>query len=142
MPSALDKLYYDSFPAGFQWGVATASYQIEGGVEYRGRNIWDTFSRIPGQIEDGSNGDVACDSYHLFETDIDNVAQLGMNFYRFSISWSRLIPSGVISEGVNDNGIDYYSRLLDKLGSAFEKSRPLQRALYSGQFFWNEQLYR
>ena len=97
-------MYYGTFPAGFQFGVATASYQIEGSPETRGRNIWDTFSHTKGKIEDSSTGDVACDSYNNYEVDIANVAELGMNFYRFSISWARLIPTGVLSEGVNEKG--------------------------------------
>lgn len=120
IPQEIDHLYYGSFPADFKFGVATASYQIEGGVEYRGQNIWDTFTREAGNIEDNSNGDIACDSFHNYEVDIDNVAALGLQFYRFSISWTRLIPTGILSEGLNENGIEYYNKVLDQLEKAFK----------------------
>ncbi|CBY16001.1 unnamed protein product [Oikopleura dioica] len=115
LPSEYDKIYFDQFPASFRFGIATASYQVEGGASHRGKNIWDTFSHTPGNIEDGSTGDDACDSFRNYETDVKNVAALGLDFYRFSISWSRLIPTGVISEGISEAGLDYYHKLLNKL---------------------------
>lgn len=110
-------IYYDTFPQNFEFGVATASYQIEGGKELRGVNIWDTFTSREGNVEDGSNGDVACDSYNKYHIDVDNVAKLGMDFYRFSISWSRLVPTGIVAEGINEVGIQYYHNLLELLKS-------------------------
>jgi len=106
-----------SFPAGFVWGAATSAYQIEGAVaeDGRGPSIWDTFSHERGSIVDGSNGDVACDHYHRFETDLDIMRDLGIRSYRFSISWPRIMPSGTGS--VNVKGVDFYKRLIDGLHS-------------------------
>lgn len=107
-----------SFPDGFTWGVATASYQIEGAVAEDGRlpSIWDTFSHIPGKVFNGDTGDVACDHYHRFGEDIALMGRLGVDGYRFSIAWPRVIPGG---RGVpNQAGIDFYDRLVDGLLSA------------------------
>ncbi len=103
------------FPADFVWGVATASFQIEGAAheEGKGPSIWDEFCRTPGAIADGSNGDVACDHYHRLEEDLDIIAGLGVNAYRFSVSWPRVQPNG---EGEwNERGLDFYERLVDGL---------------------------
>jgi len=104
------------FPAGFTWGAATAAYQIEGAtdVDGRGPSVWDTFSHTPGNVRGGDNGDIACDSYHRYPEDADLLRSLGLLDYRFSISWSRVIPDG--SGPVNQAGLDYYKRLLDALG--------------------------
>ena len=120
-------IYYGSFPGGFQFGVATASYQIEGGKELRGLNIWDKFTSTGSNIEDSSNGDTACDSYNKYHADVENVAKLGMDFYRFSISWPRLVPTGIVSEGINEVGIQYYHNLLDLLGSGSNQVSYLKR---------------
>jgi beta-glucosidase len=103
------------FPEGFLFGTATASYQIEGAVREDGRtpSIWDTFSHTPGRIEDGATGDVADDHYHRWEADLDLMAELGANAYRFSIAWPRVQPRG--SGRVNEAGIAFYSRLVDGL---------------------------
>ena len=103
------------FPADFVFGSATASYQIEGAwnEDGRGPSIWDTFSHTPGLVSDGSNGDVTDDHYHHLDEDLDLMASLGLEAYRFSISWSRVIPTG--SGAVNAAGIDFYSRLVDGL---------------------------
>lgn len=104
-----------TLPPGFILGVATAAYQIEGGAreDGRGPSIWDTFSHAPGNIADGATGDVAADHYHRLETDLDLMASLHLDAYRFSISWSRVMPSG---EGAtNERGLDFYSRLVDGL---------------------------
>ena len=79
-----------SFPSGFVWGVAAASYQIEGAVteDGRGPSIWDTFSHRPGTIDNGDNGDVACDHYHRWPEDLDLIRSLGIASYRFSVAWS------------------------------------------------------
>ena len=110
--------YRDSgleFPKEFLFGAATASYQIEGAwnEDGRGPSIWDTFSHTPGLVSDGSTGDVTDDHYHRFEQDLDLMKQLGLEAYRFSISWSRIVPTG--SGAVNQPGIDFYSRLVDGL---------------------------
>ncbi len=103
------------FPDGFQWGAATASYQIEGAVaeDDRGLSIWDTFSHQPGRIQGRDTGDVACDHYHRYLEDIDLMASIGLQTYRFSIAWSRVIPFG--AGAVNEKGLDFYDRLLDAL---------------------------
>ena len=103
------------FPAGFAWGTATASYQIEGAVEEDGRSpsIWDTFSHTPGKVQDGDTGDVADDHYHRYEDDIELMAGLGVGWYRFSVAWPRLQPDG--RGALNEAGVDFYSRLVDAL---------------------------
>ena len=106
-----------SFPPGFTWGAATAAYQIEGAANADGRgvSIWDTFSRVPGKVSRGDTGDVACDSYHRYPEDVALMASLGLQAYRFSISWPRVQPGG--SGQVNQKGLDYYRALLDELAS-------------------------
>lgn len=92
------------------------SYQIEGAPHEDGRadSIWDTFCRIPGKIADGTNGDVACDSYHRYKDDIQLMKSLGAKAYRFSISWSRVIPLGGRDDPVNEAGLQYYINLVDE----------------------------
>ena len=103
------------FPGGFQWGAATAAYQIEGAYneDDRGLSIWDTFSHQPGTIERGENGDVACDHYHRYRDDVELMAQLGLQTYRFSVSWSRVQPWGY--GAINEKGLAFYDRLVDAL---------------------------
>jgi beta-glucosidase len=103
------------FPDGFAWGAATASYQIEGAADADGRreSIWDRFSHTPGRVTGGDTGDVACDHYHRFREDVALMADLGLNAYRFSVSWPRVIPAGV--GPVNEPGLDFYERLVDEL---------------------------
>ncbi|ATB31932.1 GH1 family beta-glucosidase [Melittangium boletus] len=103
------------FPKGFIWGTATSSYQIEGAAKEdgRGESIWDRFSKTPGKVGDGTNGDVACDHYHRFRDDIALMKSLGMQAYRFSIAWPRVLPSG--RGKVNPAGLDFYNRLVDAL---------------------------
>lgn len=103
------------FPADFEFGVATAAYQIEGAVKENGRkpSIWDAFSHMPGRVFQGHSGNVACDHYHLWESDLDLIASLGVDAYRFSIAWPRIIPDG--RGVVNDAGLDFYDRLIDGL---------------------------
>ncbi len=102
-----------SFPKGFFWGTATASYQIEGAwnEDGKGESIWDRFAHTPGKIKNGDTGDVACDSYHRWSDDIVLMQAMNLNSYRFSISWPRIQPSG--SGPANSRGIDYYSRVVD-----------------------------
>jgi beta-glucosidase len=103
------------FPADFVWGTATAAYQIEGAIAEDGRlpSIWDTFSHTPGAVLGGDTGDVACDHYHRADADVALMAELGLAAYRFSISWPRIVPTG--SGAVNQAGLDFYSRLVDRL---------------------------
>ena len=102
-------------PADFVWGVATSAAQIEGAAreDGRGESIWDRFCRVPGAIADGSNIDIACDHYHRLDQDLDLIASLGVNAYRFSVSWSRVQPAG--SGAWNPKGLDFYRRLVDGL---------------------------
>ncbi len=102
-------------PAGFELGVAMASYQIEGAVHEggRGRSIWDTFSHTPGAVARGETGDVACDHYHRYREDVALMAELGVDAYRLSVAWPRLQPDG--TGPVNRAGADFYSRLVDEL---------------------------
>lgn len=100
---------------GFVWGVASASYQVEGAAfeDGRGRSVWDDFAERPGKVYSGHTGEVACDQYHRYEEDVAILKRLGIPAYRMSISWSRLLPDG---EGaVNQRGIDFYNRLFDSL---------------------------
>jgi beta-glucosidase len=99
---------------GFTWGVATASYQIEGAIHEDGRvpSIWDTFCAEPGKVLNGDSGDVACDHYHRWETDVELIAGLGVDAYRLSIAWPRVMDE---KGRPNAKGIDFYKRLLDRL---------------------------
>jgi len=103
------------FPADFNWGVATSSYQIEGATsaDGRGPSIWDTFCATPGKVANSENGDIACDHFHRFPQDIAIMKELGVSSYRFSIAWSRLFPNG---DGVREErGFDFYNKLINEL---------------------------
>ena len=104
-----------TFPADFVWGVATSSFQIEGAarVDGKGPSVWDEFCRIPNAIADHSNGDVACDHYHRWATDLNLIANLGVDAYRFSVSWPRVRPCGTGTW--NERGLAFYERLVDGL---------------------------
>lgn len=104
-----------AFPQDFLWGVATSAYQIEGAAheDGRGQSIWDTFSHTPGKTVGGATGDVADDHYHRFAQDLDLMQQLGIQSYRFSIAWPRIVPAG--SGAVNQKGLDFYRRLVEGL---------------------------
>jgi beta-glucosidase len=105
----------EPFPPDFDWGFATSAYQIEGAAaeDGRGPSIWDTFARQPGAIADRTTGDVACDHYHRYADDARLLAELGARAYRFSVSWSRVLPSG--TGALNQPGLDFYQRLVDAL---------------------------
>ncbi len=107
-----------SFPPGFLWGAATAAYQIEGAATEDGRtaSIWDTFSHTRGRTLNGESGDIAADHYHRYGSDVALMTELGLAAYRFSSSWSRVIPGG--AGQVNQKGLDFYSRLVDSLLAA------------------------
>ncbi|MHB9139563.1 MAG: GH1 family beta-glucosidase [Victivallaceae bacterium] len=99
----------------FVWGVATAAYQVEGAwlEGGKGLSIWDAYAHTPGKTLNGDNGDVACDQYHRYEEDIALMKEMGVDAYRFSLSWPRIIPDG--SGEINPAGIDYYNRLINCL---------------------------
>jgi beta-glucosidase len=103
------------FPPGFVWGVATSSFQIEGAAveDGKGPSIWDRFCRVPGAIADASDGDIACNHYQRWAEDIELVAKLGVDAYRFSVSWPRVRPGG--SGAWNEKGLAFYERLIDRL---------------------------
>ncbi|MET7419896.1 GH1 family beta-glucosidase [Dactylosporangium sp. NPDC005555] len=103
------------FPPGFGWGAATSAYQLEGAAKEDGRgpSVWDVFSHQPGRIRNGDTGDVAADHYHRYTEDLDIMRDLGLTSYRFSISWSRVLPTG--RGTVNPRGVDFYHRLIDGL---------------------------
>ncbi len=104
-----------AFPADFVWGVATSAFQIEGAptADGKGLSIWDTFCRQSGAIADASNGDVACEHYQRWEADLDLIADLGVDAYRFSVSWPRVRPTG--SGDWNEAGLAFYEKLVDGL---------------------------
>jgi beta-glucosidase len=104
-----------AFPKNFVWGVATSSFQIEGAAQEDGKgpSIWDRFCRMPGAIADASDGDLACDHYHRLEEDLDLIASLGVDAYRFSVSWPRVQPTG--AGAWNPKGVAFYERLVDGL---------------------------
>ncbi|KOS20006.1 Beta-glucosidase 1B [Escovopsis weberi] len=106
-----------SLPPNFEWGFSTAAYQIEGGAGDGGRgpSIWDTFTHLEPSRTNNANGDVACDHYHLYESDFDLLTQYGAKTYRFSFSWSRLIPLGGRDDPVNEEGVRFYNNLIDSL---------------------------
>lgn len=106
---------YPKFPKGFLIGTATAAYQIEGGwnADGKGPSTWDAFTHKPGKIKNGETGDVARNTYNDFQTDIDIMAELELNAYRFSAAWSRVLPLG--KGQVNQKGLSYYNRLVDAL---------------------------
>ncbi len=105
----------ETFPQDFIWGAATAAYQIEGAwnEDGKGESIWDRFSHTPGMVTNGDTGDIACDHYHRWQEDVALMADMGLEAYRFSIAWPRILPEG--RGEVNRAGIDFYSRLVDRL---------------------------
>jgi len=106
------------FPKGFLWGAATAAYQVEGSplADGAGPSIWHRFSHTPGRMVNGDTGDLACDHYHRYAEDVSLMRDLGLGAYRFSISWSRVLPNG--TGRVNEAGLDFYKRLVDELQKA------------------------
>jgi beta-glucosidase len=138
------------FPADFVWGTATSAFQIEGAARSYGKgpSIWDEFCRVPGAIADGSNGDVACDHYHRLDADLDLLADLGVDAYRFSISWPRIQPLGY--GPVNAVGLAFYERLVDGLlarniqpyATLYHWDLPAELQRQSGGWLARETAYR
>ena len=110
-----DQIRATHFPKDFLWGMASASYQVEGAWDEdgKGESIWDRFSHTVGKVKGGATGDIACDQYHRYKEDVAILKRLNQKSYRFSTSWARIQPEG--TGGVNQNGLDYYSRLVDAL---------------------------
>jgi len=104
-----------NFPKDFTWGVATAAYQIEGAWNEDGKapSIWDTFTHTPGRIAHNENADISVDHYHRYKEDVALMKELGLDAYRFSIAWSRVLPNGTGT--INKAGLDFYDRLVDEL---------------------------
>lgn len=113
MPQAPEQDF--AFPEGFLWGAATAAHQIEGSplADGAGPSIWTRFAHVPGMTLNGDTGDIACDHYHRWKDDVRLMRELGLQAYRFSVSWSRILPDG--TGRVNQAGVDFYSRLVDEL---------------------------
>ncbi|KAF7822748.1 beta-glucosidase 18-like protein [Senna tora] len=111
-----DNINSSHFPQGFLFGTSTSSYQIEGAYleDGKGLNNWDVFTHIPGNIINNENGDTADDHYHRYMEDIELLSSLGVNAYRFSISWARILPRGIYGE-INPNGIIFYNKIIDNL---------------------------
>lgn len=112
-----DDFIHGRFPKNFMWGVATAAYQIEGAwnKDGKGESIWDHYChRKDTTVDNKDTGDVACDSYHNYQRDVQMVKELGVNFYRFSLSWSRILPHGTLDD-INEKGIEYYNNLINEL---------------------------
>jgi beta-glucosidase len=119
-----------AFPADFVWGAATASYQIEGAAteDGRGESVWDRFCATPGKVRNGDSGAVACDFYHRYRDDVALMRELGLDAFRFSIAWPRVLPQG--RGKVNTRGLDFYDRLVDELlGNGIEP--------YATLFHWD-----
>lgn len=106
---------FPPLPRDFTFGVASAAYQVEGAVneDGRGRSVWDTFCDKPGAIAGDASGAVACDHYHRYREDVELLKVLGVDSYRFSVSWPRVLPTG--AGAVNAAGLDFYDRLVDEL---------------------------
>ena len=104
-----------AYPKDFVWGAATSAIQIEGAAteDGKGRNIWDVFSKQPGKILDGQTPDISCNHYHKYKEDIQMMKEMGIQAYRFSVDWSRVIPDGTGT--VNKKGLAFYSNLIDTL---------------------------
>eukprot|EP00079_Xenopus_tropicalis_P017525 XP_004917683.1 PREDICTED: lactase-phlorizin hydrolase-like [Xenopus tropicalis] len=110
-----DMYYRGAFPDDFHWGVSTSAYQVEGGwdADGKGPSTWDTFTHTPGNIANNETGDIACDSYNQVDADLYMLKSLGVTSYRFSLSWSRIFPTGTSTP--NSKGVEYYNQLINKL---------------------------
>lgn len=106
-----------SFPKDFIFGTGSAAYQYEGAVKEGGRGptVWDKFAHTPGKIADGNNGDVAVDFYHRYKEDLNLIKDMNMDAFRFSIAWSRILPNGRLSGGVNKQGVAFYNNLINEV---------------------------
>ncbi|KAK7891225.1 hypothetical protein WMY93_023188 [Mugilogobius chulae] len=109
--------YYGTFPTGFSWGAGSSAYQTEGAWDKDGKglSIWDVFAHKKGKIQQNQTGDTSGEGYYKVKDDVSLMKDLNLNHYRFSISWPRLIPTGIKSDHINERGIQYYDDLLDTL---------------------------
>ena len=116
MAEGQDEFYYGEFPKDFMWGTSTSAYQVEGGwdADGKGPSIWDKFTQAGGNSYMNQTGDITCDSYHKIDEDVKLLKNLGVGYYRFSISWSRVLPKGTLEE-VNQAGVNYYNDLINSL---------------------------
>ena len=116
-PPASSSHLRSSLRPDFCWGYATAAAQIEGGwnADGKGESAWDRFSHTPGRIIDKSTNEDACRSYEFYKEDVQLLKKLGVNAYRFSLAWSRIVPSGGMDDPVNEKGLQFYSDLVDEL---------------------------
>ena len=103
------------FPENFVWGAAAASYQIEGAAheDGKGLSVWDMFTRQEGAVQNRDTGDIACNHYYRYKEDVQLMKEIGLQAYRLSISWPRVLPEG--AGRVNEKGLDFYDRLIDEL---------------------------
>jgi len=113
------------FPQNFIWGCSTSAYQFEGAwnEDGKGVSIWDTFTHIPGKIVNDETGDVAIDHYHRYKEDVGVMKELGLDAYRFSTSWTRILPTG--TGPVNPAGLAFYDRLVDELLKKKHRTLPV-----------------
>ena len=111
-----NEFFYGEFPEDFMWGTSTSAYQIEGGwnADGKGPSIWDKFTQAGGNTFKNQTGDIACNSYHKTDEDVKLLKNLGVGYYRFSISWPRVLPKGTVDQ-VNHAGVEYYNKLIDSL---------------------------
>ncbi|KAM9825598.1 lactase-like protein isoform 3-T3 [Syngnathus typhle] len=109
--------YFGTFPTGFTWGAGSSAYQTEGAwnVDGKGMSIWDAFSHKKGKIFQNQTGDSSCNGFYKFKDDINLMKEMKLNHYRFSISWPRILPSGLKGEYINEKGIKYYNDLINML---------------------------
>ena len=116
MANEQNEFFHGEFPEDFMWGASTSAYQIEGGwdADGKGPSIWDKFTHAGGNSYLNHTGDIACDSYHKTDEDVQLLKNLGVGYYSFSISWSRVLPKGTVDE-VNQAGVKYYNKLIDSL---------------------------
>ncbi|KAG6590220.1 Cyanogenic beta-glucosidase, partial [Cucurbita argyrosperma subsp. sororia] len=114
----IDTIRRSSFPEDFVFGTASSAYQYEGDAfkDGKGPSTWDAYThKHPERIVDHSNGDKAVDEYHRYKEDVALMKNIGFGVYRFSIAWTRILPLGKLSGGVNKDGIEYYHNLIDEL---------------------------
>src|SRR5689334_281744 len=104
-----------NFPSNFVWGAATSAYQVEGAAleDGKGLSVWDSFCQRPGKVIEDETGLIACDHYHRYREDVELMRNMGLQAYRLSISWPRVLPTG--TGRLNEKGLDFYDRLVDSL---------------------------